>query len=549
MSTSVSNLQERPPALYYLSNFRSALRWLLDRYRDLLSDAEHAFVEEFTALPWASQALLVRLIMRKSQHFRASKIRYAEINSIERAVGPLVSLQWIDPRPLLEIADLFRIARRTEIAEIFPDAPRSVPKKELLELLKTSQREPRCFEEWRGSVAERVYFVSIAPLCTQLRLLFFGNFRQDWSEFVLADLGIFNYETVGFSADSRAFQSRKDIEDFFALYECRRQLYDEAPLADVLARIPRARLDHEWLESRRDKLIFQIAREFERSGEQQQALNLYAGCGHPGARLRAVRSLEMSGRAAEAHQMAVGAAAQPESAAEAQKLSRVIGRLERRLKLAQSERIRPARPERLDLIVPAPAAGCSVEQAAREHLEHAGAPVYYVENALINSLFGLLCWDAIFSPLSGAFFHPFHVGPADLFSSNFRARRAPQFDRCLARLDSDEYRIAILDLYREKQGIQSPFVFWGLLDEDLLSTALACIPASHLRAFFERLLSNLRENRSGLPDLIQFWVGESRYRMIEVKGPGDRLQDNQQRWIQFCLDHGIAVAVCHVRWA
>ena len=548
MSISVSKLQERPPALYYLQNFKSALCWLLERYRDLLSDAEHAFIEEFTALPWSSQALLVRLIMRRARHFRATKIRYPEIDSVERAVGPLVGLQWIDPRPLLEVADLFRLARRAEIAEIFPEAPRSMSKCDLLELLKDSHPEARCFEEWRGSVAERVYFVAIAPICTQLRLLFFGNFRQDWSEFVLADLGIFKYETVGFSTDSRAFQSRKDIEDFFALYECRRRLYEESPLTAVLEHIPKMRLDHEWLESRRDKLIFQIAREFERSGEREKALSLYSRCSHPGARLRAVRTLETSGRPADAYHMAVEAAAQPESAAEAQRLARIVARLERRLKLARSERSRPARPERLDLIVPAPAAGCSVEQAALEHLAGVAAPVYYVENALINSLFGLLCWDAIFAPVSGAFFHPFHVGPADLFSATYQARRSRQFDECLARLHSDEYRISILDRYRTKQGTQSPFVYWGLLDEGLLNTALACIPAAHLRAYFGRLLSNLRENRSGLPDLVQFWPAEARYRMIEVKGPGDRLQDNQQRWMQFCLERAIPVTVCHVRW-
>ena len=549
MSTSVSNLRERPSAHYYLHNFNSALRWLLERYRDLLSDGEQSFIEEFNALPRPSQALLVRLIMRKAQHFRATKIRYPEIDSLERAVGPLISLQWIDPRPLLQVADVFRLARRAEIAEIFPEAPRGIPKSDLLELLKDVHPEPRCFEDWRGSVAERVYFVAIAPICTRLRLLFFGNFRQDWSEFVLADLGIFKYETVGFSQDSRAFQSRKDIEDFFALYECRRRLYEAAPLEDVLAQIPKMRLDHEWLESRREKLIFQIAREFERGGEREKALSLYFNCSHPGARLRAVRALETSGRAADAYQMAVDAAARPESAAEAQKLSRVVGRLERRLNLTPSGRLRPVRPERLDLIVPTPAAGGSVERAAREHLAKIDAPVYYVENALINSLFGLLCWEAIFAPVSGAFFHPFHVGPADLFSTTFRARRARQFDECLLRLTSDEYRTSIRDVYREKLGTQSPFVFWGILDEDLLETALACIPAPHLRACFERLLSNLRENRSGLPDLIQFWPAEARYRMIEVKGPGDRLQDNQQRWMHFCLEHGIPVAVCHVRWA
>jgi len=36
--------------------------------------------------------------------------------------------------------------------------------------------------------------------------------------------------------------------------------------------------------------------------------------------------------------------------------------------------------------------------------------------------------------------------------------------------------------------------------------------------------------------------------MIEVKGPGDRLQDNQLRWLEFCREHGLPVDVCHVRW-
>lgn len=549
MNTSAGIPQERPPALYYLYNFRGALRWVRERYDDLLSDPEKQFIAEFTALPWSSQALLVRLIMRKAQYFRASKISYPEIESVERAVGPLVTLQWVDPRPLLGLADLFRLTPKAEILEIFPGLPRGAPKRELLRRLESSHTERRSFEEWRGNVAERIYCVSVAPICTRLRLLFFGNFRQDWSEFVLADLGIFKYETVAFSPGSRAFQSREDIETFFELYECRRRLCDDLAPSEVLARIPRQRLHHEWLESRRAKLIFQIARQYERSGDAESALGLYSDCSHPGARLRAIRVLETSGRAAEAYEQASHAAIRPESAAEQQKLARVIARLERRLDRRRSAQRTPERPERVDLIVPSPAAGSPVEHAVREHLAEPGAPVYYVENALINSLFGLLCWDAIFAPVSGAFFHPFHVGPTDLFSPAFRARRARQFEECLERLGSCEYRSSILARYREKFGIQSPFVFWDLLNEELLAAALDCIPGAHLRAFFDRLLLDVRENRSGLPDLIQFWVSEKRYRMIEVKGPGDRLQDNQQRWMHFCLENRFPVAVCHVRWA
>jgi hypothetical protein len=548
MSTSAQTLQDRLPIPYYLHNFCTALQWLTERYNDLLSGEEKNFIREFTALPWPSQSLLVRLIMRKGPHFRASKIQYAEIDSPERAIGPLVSLQWIDPRPLLDLHELFKLATRAEIAEMFPELPRGILKTKAFELLETLHTDRRSFEEWRGSVAERVFLVSIAPLTTHLKLLFFGNFRQDWSEFVLADLGIFKYEAVRFSKESRAFQCRRDIEDFFALYECRRQFHDEAPLSTVLEQLPAVRPGHEWLENRRARLVFQVAREFERGGDRDSALRLYSACRYPGARLRAIRTLELAGRDADAFQLASDAAAAPESAAEAQKLARVMRRLKRSLRLPQPDKVRPARPQRLDLIVPPPAADQSVEHLARDHLAAPDAPVYYVENTLMNSLFGLLCWDAIFAPVSGAFFHPFHVGPADLFSPTFAARRGPQIARCLARLDSHEYRDSIMERYGEKQGIQSPFVSWAVLSEALLHSALACIPASHLRLIFERLLANLPENRSGLPDLIQFWPAQARYRMIEVKGPGDRLQDNQLRWIDFCLQQHIAVAVCHIRW-
>ncbi len=63
----------------------------------------------------------------------------------------------------------------------------------------------------------------------------------------------------------------------------------------------------------------------------------------------------------------------------------------------------------------------------RDHWHSDAAPVFYVENALINSLFGLLCWPAIFAPPPGAFFHPFQSGPADLSAPHLVQRRAAVF--------------------------------------------------------------------------------------------------------------------------
>jgi len=174
--------------------------------------------------------------------------------------------------------------------------------------------------------------------------------------------------------------------------------------------------------------------------------------------------------------------------------------------------------------------------------------VHYVENALINSLFGLLCWPAVFAPLPGAFFHPFQRGPADLDAPDFHERRKALFTDCLAQLDTSAYRDVILRRYAEKSGVQSPFVFWGALSDTLLAQALDCLPAAHLKLYFARLLRDVKTNRSGLPDLIRFWPAERRYELVEVKGPGDKLQDNQIRWLQYCVSHGMPVRVCHVSW-
>jgi hypothetical protein len=177
------------------------------------------------------------------------------------------------------------------------------------------------------------------------------------------------------------------------------------------------------------------------------------------------------------------------------------------------------------------------------------ATVHYVENGLINSLFGLLCWRAIFAPIAGAFFHDFHRGPADLSSAEFYRRREREFAACFAELESGSYQVTIRETYTLKIGIQSPFVAWNLLSESLLEHALVCLPADHLRHWFEWIARDVPRNRAGFPDLIQLWPRERRYRMIEVKGPGDRLQDNQRRLLQFCAAHRMPVAVCYVRWA
>ena len=403
---------------------------------------------------------------------------------------------------------------------------------------------------WLPDVSTQVIRLNHMALFDRLRLMFFGNLRQSWSDFVLVELGHQQYEQVPLSAESRAFDKRDDVDRYLVMHHCRERLdQGEAP-ETVWQDIPTAN-ENAWLESRRGRLLFELGKLAERGGNTELALKAYRLSGHRESRLRQLRLLERLKQHHEAWKIAQAATDEPRFGAEERGLERILTRLAKKLGEALPQQSERPQLTAFTLELDNPD-GHSVEWAAMQHLSEPDTPVAYVENTLINGLFGLLCWPALFEPLPGAFFHPFHTGPVDLYREDFVERRQALFDDCLGTLASDNYKTRIRDTWQEKQGIASPFVIWPILSEELLEMALTCIPAQHLERMFRRLLGNLREHRSGFPDLIRFRPDHNdpnrRYEMIEVKGPGDRLQDHQTRWLEFCVDHGIPVSVCYVRW-
>lgn len=535
---------------YYLENFRQVLGWIAQRYDDLLDESERAFIRDFADLPLSAQGLLVRMVMRKGTLFRASKLNYQEIGDTREAVLPLLGQGWVDADPTLDLRELFQLLRKDELRVCFKShaVKGTERKEEWFERLQPLHDTPRTLADWHPELDEQVFNLKVMPLCDRLRLLYFGNLYQEWSEFVLADLGIYRYEKVEFSLDSRGIAARVDIDVCLQLHACREALESSLELAELARQAMAVQTANPWLRVRRAKLLYRIGQQAERIQDWPLALEVYRQTDYPGSRSRQIRVLELCADYAAAMSLLEQVREEPRSDAEVQHLQRVLPRLQRKLGLAVDKRRVARSVSRLDLVVE-PIPGVSVEQLIRQHLEEEGAQVHYVENALINSLFGLLCWPAIFAPLPGAFFHPFHSAPADLYSPDFYQRRAALFDGCLEQLAGDAYLATIREHFVSKAGLQSPFVFWGSLTPELLEQALLCLPAEHLRHWFRRLLQDLKANRTGMPDLIKFFPQERRYLMIEVKGPGDRLQDNQLRWLDFCAEHGMPVQVCYVQWA
>lgn len=540
---------------YYLHNFQQALDWLGARYADVFCPREQAFLRVFPTLPRPSRALLVRLLLRRRTVYQARRLAYEEIGPIALAAEPLLALGWLRPDPVLPWADWAALHTKAELARRYPQAGlrASLRKAELLAGLEAALGEPRerpC-SAWGAQPDEAIWSVEVAPMAQRLRLMFFGNLDQSWSEFVLADLGIFQYEKVDIHAATRPFQSAADVDVYLALQQIRDQL-DAAPPDQASAlrrRLAACDTTVPWLARRRAKVWFRLGQWCERAADWAEAEQAYRASAYPGARQRLIRVLERQQRFAEAHALAGQALDRAESEAERQGVRRMLPRLARQAGCAVPVGRGGPPVQPMMLALPRPDAACRVEVVMRDHFAVDGARVHWVENGLINSLFGLLCWDAIFLPVAGAFFHPFQRGPADLHEPGFRARRETAFAACLNTLRDGSHRPLILARYEQKAGIQSPFVAWGMLTRELLELALDCMPAEHLALWFARLLDDLKTNRCGLPDLVRFWPAERRYELIEVKGPGDRLQDNQARWLEYAVAHGLPVQVCHVRWA
>ncbi|MDR2329146.1 MAG: VRR-NUC domain-containing protein, partial [Comamonas sp.] len=191
-----------PHRYYYLHNFERALQWLGQRYGDVLDAQEQQFLADFAQAPMQSQALMVRMLMRRGPWFRADKLVYDEIPDVHAAAQPLLALGWIDADADMALAELFALHTKPELLQIFANAglARSLRKADMLAQL-TQPSDPRAeqdaeeqvqpYHRWHPQAEHAAWRVTVGELAEGLRLMFFGNLHQDWSEFVLADLGIF----------------------------------------------------------------------------------------------------------------------------------------------------------------------------------------------------------------------------------------------------------------------------------------------------------------------------------------------------------------------
>jgi len=155
-----------PDPFYYLTNFERVVASLDARYEALWSAQERQFIADFRVLAREPRALLVRMVIRKGELFRASRLNYPEIGATRHAVVGLLDLGWVEQKSTLDIDLLAHLFTKAELLDHFsqPGIGHQLPKSEVISALRAHDPQPVSLQSWQRESGDCVYGLRAAPL-------------------------------------------------------------------------------------------------------------------------------------------------------------------------------------------------------------------------------------------------------------------------------------------------------------------------------------------------------------------------------------------------
>ncbi|CAL8356758.1 unnamed protein product [Lota lota] len=195
---------------------------------------------------------------------------------------------------------------------------------------------------------------------------------------------------------------------------------------------------------------------------------------------------------------------------------------------------------------------CSVEELSLAHYCRQGFDQgIHGEGSTFSTLFGLLLWDVIFMEgIPDVFRNPYQTCPLDLFTDCFYGnRREPIETRVqLLREASVEVLHSMMeDVWTCHMGKACSLVNWERFSSlQQAQSLVSCLGGAFLAGMITRMAKDYRHCRAGLPDLVVWSTSADSYKLVEVKGPSDRLSQKQQIWLDELQKLGADVEVCHV---
>lgn len=539
---------------YYRDNFLRLCDTVEAQYGDILDADERGLLATLRRLDFNAQCLYVRLVSRSGPWFRESKLAYDELGPAAALLDELLANNMAEEASALSAQELGKLFTRPELQQIFPALQMRLFPDKAAQLLAIEQLQLSAQEVLQAVAKfepQRIVAPCGATLTQQLQLLFFGNRHQSLTDFILQDLGLTRYYPYHLDREHRLFSCRAALQEYMdcvALADSHYALLEageQAQLPALATQLLSMDICYASSQKRWHRLCNNLARDLERLDEQELALALYSRSARHPARERRARILEGGGDWQGALALCQQILDEPWCEAEQESAARIAPRVQRKLDNARLPRRRDSF-EQIALLLPRGSG--SVELQAAAHLQQQWQAVHYVENTLMNTLFGLAFWEQIFAPVPGVFHHPYQSAPTDMYDSAFRSRRAGAIAARMAQLREENLAETLVAAYQRYQHYECRWTHWRYIALELVEASARLIPAAHLLAIWERMLFDPAENRRGFPDLIALGAEPGQYCLIEVKGPGDALQDTQKRWLRYFQAQGVPAQVAWVQW-
>ncbi|XP_035191392.1 fanconi-associated nuclease 1 [Oxyura jamaicensis] len=196
---------------------------------------------------------------------------------------------------------------------------------------------------------------------------------------------------------------------------------------------------------------------------------------------------------------------------------------------------------------------CSVEELALTHYRQNGFDQgIHGEGSTFITLFGILMWDIVYMDgIPDVFRNSYQTFPLDLYTDSFYENRRDVIEARLQQLhasSSETLAKLIADIWTTQEGKAAALVSWGrFVSLQQVQSLVSCLGGIFLSGVFRRLSKDLRHCRGGLPDLVVWSTHSNHFKLVEVKGPNDRLSHKQIIWLSELKKLGATVEVCHVQ--
>ncbi len=536
------------PSRYYLDHFNEFLNVIQTRYRHTLAEEHNQFIADFASLHPDAQCLYVRMLNRQGVLFDSRKLQYAEIPDTSAQLGALEKQRFCCRLDRPDAEQWLVLITRQKLLELIAmqcssgSFRRSWPKPALLDFaLDHLDLGDMSIQQ------EMSYFVRQlrCPEMEYLLFLYFGKAEQSLGKFTLRDLGVMR--TGAFKKDFQArFDTREDAQSTW--FYCQ-QLRD----LDVLSAsdcVLQAESVSNWISPvgeqsmmMRNQLLFRLGEKLEKNGEKAMAIDVYSESDAWPATEKKVRLIYASGDKQRAETDLMAMIDDPSCDDE---LLFARDFYQRKYKKKRTSKItdilRDAKLLQLD-----ESFRDNPEQGVAAYYRSEGATVYFAENRIWKSLFGLIFWPLLYENENAGLYNDFEKRPRELDDGRFYKQSSREIEHVLDALaDPSWTQKKLVERVTRYYGVPNGVFLWrpSILEE--LQQMVAATSPKGLSAMLRRMAKDYANNHSGFPDLLVIESGSARF--IEVKAEGDQLRRNQLKQIVAMEDAGLEVEVNRLEW-